>query len=223
MRVFGVQLTVDEVIAVAGILVTVVVGGWAAVYATRADLATRLALRKDEERHDQEVRPRLEPVGVQPMLYLRPADYRMEIANRGGATALFAFVVQSGEHIFITSGSLDEHAREPFLFSYVGKLQYGTGPWSTPFVVAQDRMGRWWDCTLQHFLAGKLIKGPLRPWLDARLKERGLAEMLDGQLTVRLLDYRLDPAPLQARATATRRGGGFLGRLSHLRARPARK
>src|SRR5439155_20819600 len=41
-------------------------GTWAAVFATRADAATRKAMRDAEERHDQEVRPRLEPVGVPP-------------------------------------------------------------------------------------------------------------------------------------------------------------
>jgi len=61
-------------------------------------------------------------------------------------------------------------------------------------VVAQDRMERWWDCTLNHFLAGRLIDGPLRPWLEARLRERGLTELLDVQLSMRLLDWRLDPA-----------------------------
>jgi hypothetical protein len=209
VRVFGVQLTVDEVIALVGIAVTVLVGGWAAVYATRADLATRRAMRREEERHDQEVRPRLEPVG-----FPRPLQksFQMEIANRGGATPLFAFAIQSEDLIYITSGSLDEHAREPFLFQYVGQLSYKTGDFSTPFVVAQDRMGRWWDCTLQHFLAGKLIEGPLRPWLDARLKERGLAEMLDVQLSFRLLDYRLDPAVVQASINAGNRQG-LVGRL----------
>ena len=211
VRVFGVQLTVDEVIATVGIVVTVLVGGWAAVYATRADVATRRAMRREEERHDQEVRPRLEPVGF-PRPLQKP--FQMEIANRGGATPLFAVAIQSEDLIYITSGSLDEHAREPFLFQYVGQLNYKTLDFSTPFVVAQDRMGRWWDCTLQHFLAGKLIEGPLRPWLDARLKERGLAEMLDVQLSVRLLDYRLDPAVVQASLNAGRRRG-LVGRLRH--------
>jgi hypothetical protein len=189
VRVLGV-LTVDQALILAGILV----GAWAAIYATRADLATRLALRKDQERHDQEVRPRLEPVGVSPNTY-PPQDFNMEIANRGGATPLFTFVIQSEDHIFITSGSLDEHAREPFRFQYIGDLDYKTGLMlQTPFVVAQDRMGRWWDCTLNHMLAGRLIDGHLREWLEARLKERGLTEMLHGQLSWRLQDYRIDPA-----------------------------
>jgi hypothetical protein len=219
MRVLGGQLTVDELIALAGILITVLVGGWAAVYATRADLATRLAMRREEERHDQEVRPRLEPVNVSPNPYL-PSPFQMEIANRGGATPLFAFVIQSEDHIFIASGSLDEHVREPFLFQYVGQLDYKTGMFSTPFVVAQDRTGRWWDCTLNHLLAGRLIDGKLRDWLDARLRERGLTDMLHGQLTWRLLDYRIDPSTIPARLKPGRHAG-LLGWLrQRLRRRP---
>lgn len=210
-------LTFDETITVAGIGVTVLIGGWAAVYATRADRATRRAMRREEERHDQAVRPRLEPVGVRAEA-LPGAPFVMEIANRGGATPLFAFVVQSDERIFIASGSLDEHAREPFKFDYVGPLSYGTGHFSTPFVVAQDRMGRWWDCTLNHFLAGRLIQGPLRPWLDARLKERGLSDLLDVQLMIRLLDYRLDPATVQRSLNA-----GTPGRIARIRHRFSRR
>jgi hypothetical protein len=206
VRVFGV-LTVDQALVLIGILVA----GWAAIYATRADLATRLASRKDQERHDQEVRPRLEPVDVSPSPY-PPDAFHMEIANRGGATPLFAFTIQSEDRIFITSGSLDEHAREPFLFQCVGQLPYKTGLFNTPFVVAQDRIGRWWDCTLNHLHSGRPIEGSLRGWLDARLRERGLTEMLEGQLTWRLLDYRLDPATVKA-IFDLRGGGGILDRL----------
>jgi hypothetical protein len=212
MRVLGVQLSVDELIAVTGILVTVLLGGWAAVFATRADQATRRGIEQAQKQHDQEVRPRLEPVGVSSNALL-PNHFNMEIANRGGATPLFAFVVQSDDNIFIASGSLDEHAREPFVFHHVGQLPYKTGHFTTPFVVAQDRMGRWWDCTLQHLLAGRLIEGTLREWLDARLKERGLSEMLEGQLAWRLLDYRVDPARIQRILRESRPGGGLLGRL----------
>lgn len=205
-----VRLSAD---AIAGILVTLIVGGWAAIFATRADLAMRRSMRDEKLRHDQDVRPRLEPVAVSPDPY-PPNTFTMEIANRGGATPLFAFAIQSEHNIFITSGSLDEHARERFIFQYVGKLDYKTGMMlQTPFVVAQDRMGRWWDCTLNHMLAGRLIESSPRGWLDARLKERGLTEMLEGQLTWRLQDYRIDPARLQAIMDSGRSRGGLLSWL----------
>jgi hypothetical protein len=206
--VVGLSLNEDQAIAAVGVLVGILAlaaGTWAAVFATRADAATRKAMRDAEERHDQEVRPRLEPVGVPPGP-LAPHDFGMQVANRGGATAMFAFVVQSDDQIFITSGSLDEHTREPFNFKWVGQLTYKTGAFSTPFVVAQDRHGRWWDCTLQHFLAGRLIEGSLRTWIDRRLAERGLKDLLDGELSWRLLDYRSEDLIKELhQGTSTRR------------------
>jgi hypothetical protein len=218
VHVLGVTLTYDQAIAgaalIVGILATVA-GVWAAVFATRADSATRRAMRDSDQRHDQEIRPRLEPVGVRNAEY-QPANFRMEIANRGGATPLFVFTVQSAQHVYITSGTLDEHTREPFDFTYVGDLSYGTGYFSTPFVVAQDRLGRWWDCTLQHFLAGRLIEGSFRRWIDARLAERGLQKLLDVQLTIRVLDYRSEDMLLQIDRMMSKRARPFLTRLPWL-------
>jgi hypothetical protein len=121
-----------------------------------------------------------------------------------------------------TSGSLDEHTREPFEFAYVGDLSYGTGYFSTPFVVAQDRSGRWWDCTLQHFLAGRLIEGSFRKWIDARLAERGLQKLLDIQLTMRVLDYRSEDMLVQVNRMMSKRPRSLLGRARSLRSMFAR-
>ena len=182
----------DRLMNFAALVVAIVgmaAGIWAAVFATRADAATRKAMLDASERYDQEARPRLEPVGVQAREY-GPTNFVMEIANRGGATPLFVFTVQSERHTFIASGSLDEHTRESFEFMYVGDVLYSTGQFSTPFVVAQDRLGRWWDCTLQHLLAGTVIKGSFHKWIDARLAERGMMDLLDAQMTFRVVDYR---------------------------------
>lgn len=208
------SLNTAQIIAAAGVLVGILAlaaGTWAALFATRADSATRKAMREADERHDQEVRPRLEPIGV-PAGPLAPHDFGMQVANRGGATPLFAFVIQSEDQIFITSGSLGEHTREPFNFTWVGKLTYKTGAFSTPFVVAQDRHGRWWDCTLQHFLAGQLIEGSLRAWLDRRLVERGLSDLLDGELSWRLLDYRSEDLITELHQSMSPRQRSSLGR-----------
>jgi hypothetical protein len=147
---------------------------WAAVFATRADLAARGAKRLGDQRWADSVRPlprfnfttSAPPVG-QPL--------EVEIQNLGGALAAGAVIVQHGDDLFAAELTMPEKS-EPrrILLAPVMKAWQKANQPRCLLLLSRDVSGICWD----GLDGNKVVKDP-RKWLASRLRELRLLGVVD--------------------------------------------
>ena len=136
---------------------------WAAVFATRADMATRRATALATQRWEDTVRP-------SPRLsFTTPPSpgqaIEVEVENLGGTLAAGAVIVQAGDDLYAGELALPEHAtpRRIYLNPVLKAWQRKSQP-ACLLLVGRDLSGKCWD-----YLDGnKAIDDP-RKWLPSQL------------------------------------------------------
>jgi hypothetical protein len=147
---------------------------WSAIFATRADRATRRAIKLADGRWEATTKPvphlsftgQATPVGQ---------AIEVEIENLGGTVAAGGVIVQSGDDLYAGELTLPEKssARGVSLQPVMKAWQRLNQP-RTLLLVVRDVGGRCWDCVD----GGKPIKDP-RQWLAAQLRELRLQGVVD--------------------------------------------
>lgn len=147
---------------------------WAAVFATRADMATRRAKALADERWEASARPLpvfnftnpAPPVG-QPL--------EVEVQNLGGALAAGAVIVQHGDDLFAAELTMPEKsAPRRILLTPVMKAWQKANQPRCLLLVSRDVGGKCWD----GLDGNKVIKDPRR-WLPSRLRELRLQGVVE--------------------------------------------
>lgn len=146
---------------------------WAAIFATRADFATRGAKADAQRRWDESIRPlphftfTSAPAAGQPI--------EVDVENLGGTLASGAVIVQHGDDLFAGELSLPEKApaRRIVLTPVLKAWQRSNQP-RTLLLAGRDVSGRCWDC----LDGNKIIKDPSR-WLAGQLRELRLQGVVD--------------------------------------------
>jgi hypothetical protein len=162
----------SEQIVVGLAVVTALLGLWAAVFATRADRASRRASYLADARWETVTKPvpRLtftgSPSPNQPI--------EIEIENLGGTLAAGGVIVQAADDLYAGELTMPEKAppRRILLQPAMKAWQRATQP-RCLLLVARDVNGRCWNC-----LDGKVIKDP-RKWLAGQLRELRLQGAVD--------------------------------------------
>jgi hypothetical protein len=162
----------SEQIVVILAVVTAVLALWAAVFATRADLAARKATKVADARWETVTKPvpHLTFTGLpspnQPI--------EIEIENLGGTLVAGGVIVQAADDLYASELTMAEKAppRRIVLQPALKAWQRATQP-RCLLLVARDVNGRWWNC-----LDGKVIKDQ-RKWLAGQLRELRLQGVVD--------------------------------------------
>jgi hypothetical protein len=162
----------DQVLLGLGVA-TALLALWAAVFATRADLATRRATALATQRWEDTVRPAPRLSFTTP-----PAPgqaIELEVENLGGTLAAGAVIVQAGDDLYAGELTLPEHAppRRIFISPVMKAWQRKSHPVCL-LLVGRDLSGKCWD-----YLDGnKAVEDP-RKWLPSQLRELRLQGVVD--------------------------------------------
>jgi hypothetical protein len=154
-------------------VVTALLALWAAVFATRADFATRQATALANKRWEDAVRPSPRLSFTSPPSQGQPIE--LEVENLGGTLAAGAVIVQAGDDLYAGELTLPEHAppRRIFLNPVLKAWQRKSQPMCL-MLVGRDLSGQCWD-----YLDGnKAINDP-RKWLATQLRELRLQGIVD--------------------------------------------
>lgn len=146
---------------------------WAAVFATRADMASRRAAKVADARWVTTTRPvpHLTFIGT-------PAAgqaIELEVENLGGALTAGAVIVQASDDLYAGELTLPEKAppRRIVLQPAMKAWQRSLEPICL-LLVARDVSGKCWDCVDGY----KPIKDP-RKWIAAQLRDLRLQGVVD--------------------------------------------
>jgi len=154
-------------------LAAVLLALWAAVFATRADVASRRAIKAADARWEATTRPvpHLTFIGTpgsgQPI--------ELEVENLGGTLTAGGVIVQASDDLYAGELTLPEKAppRRIVLQPAMKAWQRSLEP-RCLLLVARDVSGRTWDCVD----GNKQIKDP-RKWLASQLKDLRLQGVVD--------------------------------------------
>jgi hypothetical protein len=152
---------------------TAVLALWAAVFATRADRASRRAIKLADARWEATTKPvphltfTSSPAPGQPI--------ELEVENLGGTLTAGGLIVQAADDLYAGELTLPEKAppRRIVLQPAMKAWQRATQP-RCLLLVARDVNGRCWD----YVDGGKQIKDP-RKWLAGQLRELRLQGVVD--------------------------------------------
>jgi hypothetical protein len=146
---------------------------WAAIFATRADFATRRAKADAQQRWDDSIRPLPHFTFTSAPAVGQPIE--VDVENLGGTLAAGAVIVQHGDDLFAGELTLPEKApaRRIVLTPVLKAWQRSSQP-RCLLLAGRDVSGRTWDC-----LDGmKIIKDPRR-WVASQLRELRLQGVVD--------------------------------------------
>lgn len=146
---------------------------WAAVFATRADMATRRAAAIANKRWEDTVRPSPRLSFTSPPAPGQPIE--LEVENLGGTLAAGAVIVQAGDDLYAGELTMPEHAppRRIYVNPVLKAWQRKNHP-ACLLLVGRDLSGKCWD-----YLDGnKAIDDP-RKWLTSQLRELRLQGIVD--------------------------------------------
>lgn len=146
---------------------------WAAVFATRADMATRQAKALADRRWDDTIRPVPHFSFTSAPSVGQPIE--VEVENLGGPLAAGAVIVQHGDDLFAGELTLPDKAppRRILLTPVLKAWQRSSQP-RCLLLAGRDISGRTWDC----LDGAKVIKDPRR-WIAGQLKELRLQGIVD--------------------------------------------
>ncbi len=154
-------------------VVTAVLALWAAVFATRADRASRRAIKLADARWEATTKPvphltfTSSPSPGQPI--------ELEVENLGGTLTAGGVIVQAADDLYAGELTMPEKAppRRIVLQPAMKAWQRASQP-RCLLLVARDVNGRCWD----YVDGGKQIKDP-RKWLAGQLRELRLQGVVD--------------------------------------------
>ena len=146
---------------------------WAAVFATRADMATRRAAAEANKRWEDSVRPSPRLSFTTP-----PAPgqaIELEVENLGGTLAAGAVIVQAGDDLYAGELTMPEHSppRRIRLNPVLKAWQRKNNP-SCLLLAGRDLSGKCWD-----YLDGNTAIDDPRKWLLAQLHELRLQGIVE--------------------------------------------
>ncbi len=146
---------------------------WAAVFATRADRASRRALKVGDVRWEAMTKP--VPHLTFPGLPAPGQPITVAIENLGGTLVAGGVIVQAGDDLYAGELTLPEKAPSRNVsLDPVMKAWQRAGQPRTLLLVGRDVGGRCWDC----MNGGQPIKDPRR-WLAGQLRELRLQGVVD--------------------------------------------
>ena len=146
---------------------------WAAVFATRADLATRRSIKQADTRWEASTRP---------VPHLTFTDFtapgqsiQVQVENLGGTLAGCGVVIHSGDEIYAGEITLPEKApARPISLPFIVKAWQRVPQPRPLLLIARDIGGRCWDC----LDGGKQVKDP-KKWVANHLRELRMQGMVD--------------------------------------------
>jgi hypothetical protein len=160
-------------IVVALAVVTVLLALWAAVFATRADRASRRAIKLADARWEATTRPVPHLTFIGSPAAGQPIE--LEVENLGGTMTAGAVIVQASDDLYAGELTLPDKAppRRIVLQPAMKAWQRSLEP-RCLLLVARDVSGRCWDCVD----GNKPIKDP-RKWIAGQLRELRLQGVVD--------------------------------------------
>jgi hypothetical protein len=146
---------------------------WAAVFATRADLATRRATALANQRWEDTVRPAPRLGFTTPPAAGQAIE--LEVENLGGTLAAGALIVQAGDDLYAGELTLPEHSppRRIFVSPVMKAWQKKSHPICL-LLVGRDLSGKCWD----HLERNQASDDPPK-WMASQLLELRLAGVVD--------------------------------------------
>jgi hypothetical protein len=146
---------------------------WAAVFATRADLASRRAMKLATNRWEATTRP------VPHLAFTGPPAagqaIEMEAQNLGGTLAAGGVILQSGDDLYAGELMLPEKAAaRRIVFPPVMKAWQRASQPRLLLLIGRDVSGKWWDC----LNGNRPVKEP-RKWLAGQLRDLRLQGVVD--------------------------------------------
>ena len=163
----------SEQIVVALAAVTAGLALWAAIFATRADTASRRAIKVADARWEATTKP--VPHITFPSTPAPGQPLEIEVQNLGGTLTAGGVIVQAADDLYASELSLPEKAapRRILMQPAMKAWQRASQP-SCLLLVARDVNGRYWNC----LDPGKPIKDP-RKWLAGQLRELRLQGVVE--------------------------------------------
>ena len=155
------------------VVATTLLALWAAIFATRADLAIRAARRQADQRWVDSTRP------VPRLSFTTKPEpghsIELEVENIGGTLAAGAVIVQATDDLYAGELTLPEKAPPRRIkLGPVMKAWQQTNHPSCLLLVARDVSGTWWDC----LDGNKVINDPDK-WLADQLRELRLQGVVE--------------------------------------------
>jgi hypothetical protein len=146
---------------------------WAAVFATRADLASRGARKEADARWEATTKPVPHLTFTSPPSPNQPIE--VEVQNLGGTLVAGGVIVQAADDLYAGELTMGEKSapRRILLQPAMKAWQRASQP-RCLLLVARDVNGRTWDC----LDGNKLIKDP-RKWLAGQLRDLRLQGAVD--------------------------------------------
>jgi len=145
---------------------------WAAVFATRADFATRRAIRESNTRWEASMRPVPHITFTE---FAAPGQsIQVQVENLGGTLAGCAIILQNADEIYATELTLPEKApARPISLPFIVKAWKRVSQPQPLLLIARDVSGRCFDC----LDGGKQVKDPQK-WVTGRLRELRMQGMV---------------------------------------------
>ena len=145
---------------------------WAAVFATRADFATRRAIRESNTRWEASMRPVPHITFTE---FAAPGQsIQVQVENLGGTLAGCAIILQNADEIYATELTLPEKApARPISLPFIVKAWKRVSQPQPLLLMARDVSGRCFDC----LDGGKQVKDPQK-WVTSRLRELRMQGMV---------------------------------------------
>lgn len=152
---------------------TAVLALWAAVFATRADLAIRRSIRLATARWDASTKPVPHLTFTE---FTSPGQsIQVQVENLGGTLAAGGVIVQNGDELYAGELTLPEKApARPISLPFIVKAWQRASQPRPLLLIARDVAGRCWDC----LDGGKQIKDP-KKWVAGRLRDLRMQGMID--------------------------------------------
>lgn len=137
---------------------------WAAIFATRADFATRRAIKESNTRWEASMRPVPHITFTE---FAAPGQsIQVQVENLGGTLAGCGIILQHGDEIYATELTLPEKApARPISLPFIVKAWKRVAQPQPLLLIARDASGRCFDC----LDGGKQIKDPQK-WVANQLR-----------------------------------------------------
>ena len=153
--------------------ITAVLALWAAIFATRADKASRRAIRLADARWEATTKPVPHLAFTSPPSPGQPIE--VEVENLGGTLTAGGVIVQAADDLYAGELTLPEKSSpRRIVLQPAMKAWQRTSQPRCLLLVARDVNGRCWDC----LDGAKLVKDP-RKWLTSQLRELRLQGVVD--------------------------------------------
>ncbi len=163
----------SEQIVVVLAVATALLAAWAAVFATRADRASRRSIKDADARWEATTKPVPHLTFISAPSPNQPIE--VEVQNLGGTLVAGGVIVQAADDLYAGELTMAEKSapRRILLQPAMKAWQRASQP-RCLLLVARDVNGRTWDC----LDGNKLIKDP-RKWLAAQLRDLRLQGAVD--------------------------------------------